>query len=80
MIDAGIAIVGGILVGLLIRSPLFAQMSHLYDDADLWEVAGENEVESASKPSTQNASNDDQTVKERPKSSNKKNQVVPVEA
>ena len=32
---------GGIFVGLLIRSPLFAQMTRLYDDAELWEVAGE---------------------------------------
>ena len=47
MIDAGIAIVGGILVGLLIRSPLFESYSRVYNDADIWEVAGDaTELES----------------------------------
>lgn len=35
---SGIAIFGGLLTGLFLRSKLFSSIDNLYDDAELWEI------------------------------------------
>ena len=40
-ITLGIALVSGLVVGIIIRSPLFTDHKQLYDDGEIWQLEGE---------------------------------------
>ena len=40
-ITLGIALTSGLVVGIIIRSPLFTDHTKLYDDGEIWQLEGE---------------------------------------